>query len=89
MATLNVSLSAEMLAFVNELVNAGGYASASEVVQDSLRLLESQKAVAAERQEILRREVEAGLADAQGGRFSDRTATDIARNVIRNSGRAP
>ena len=88
MATMNISLTPQMLAFVDELVRAGGYESASEVVRDGLRLLEHEKAVAAEKREILTREIEAGLADAQAGRFSDRTAADIAHSVIRTSGRA-
>lgn len=88
MATMNVSLSPQMLAFVDALVKTGCYASASEVVQDSLRLLEQERAVEIEKRDILRREVEAGLADAQAERFSRRTAIEIARDVIRESGRA-
>ena len=88
MATMNVSLTPQMLAFVDELVRVGGYKSASEVISDSLRLLEHEKALEAEKREILTREIEAGLTDAQAGRFSDRTSADIARAVIRTSGRA-
>lgn len=88
MPTMNVSLTAEQLAFVSQLATSGDYASASEVIRDGLRLLEREKAVDAEKIEILRREVGSGLADADDGRFDDRTAADIARDIIRNSVRA-
>lgn len=88
MATVNVSLSPHLLAFVDALVTTGRYASASEVVQESLRLLEQERAVEIEKRDILKREIEAGLADGQDERFGSRTATDIARDVIRASGRA-
>ena len=89
MATMNVSLTPEMLSFVNELTKAGGYASASEVVRDGLRLLEQEKAAEAEKLAILRREVGAGLADLQDGRFSRRTAAEIAQGIVRKAVRAP
>ncbi len=89
MATMNVSLTPEMLSFVNELTEAGGYASASEVVRDGLRLLEQEKAAEAERLAVLRREVGSGLADLRAGRFSGRTAAEIAQGVLRKADRAP
>ncbi|TXN41010.1 type II toxin-antitoxin system ParD family antitoxin [Methylobacterium sp. WL7] len=89
MATLNVSLTPEMLAFVNELTRSGGYTSVSEVVRDGLRLLEQEKAVAEEKHAILKREIDAGLADAQAGRFSDKSAREIAQDILRTAGRAP
>ena len=88
MPTMNVSLTAEQLAFVNQLARSGDYASASEVIRDGLRLLEREKAAEAEKIEILRREVGSGLADARAGRFDERTARDIARDIIRKSVRA-
>jgi antitoxin ParD1/3/4 len=88
MPTMNVSLTPQMIAFVNALTDTGDYASASEVVRDGLRLLEREKAVEAEKREILKRAVEAGLTDARAHRFSSRTAADIARDVVRTSGRA-
>jgi antitoxin ParD1/3/4 len=88
MPTMNVSLTAEQLAFVSQLANSGDYASASEVIRDGLRLLEREKAVDAEKIEILRREIGSGLADANAGRFDERTAADIARDIIRKSVRA-
>jgi len=42
MATLNVSLTPELETLVNEKVSSGMYESASEVVDDALRLLKEQ-----------------------------------------------
>ena len=44
MATMNVSLSDEFVAFVEREVASGEYTSASEVVRDGLRLLQRAKA---------------------------------------------
>jgi antitoxin ParD1/3/4 len=88
-ATMNVSLTPEMLSFVNELTRSGGYASASEVVRDGLRLLEQEKAAEAEKLAVLRQEVGAGLADLRTGQFGDRTAVEIAQDIARKTGRAP
>ena len=41
---VSVSLTPELHAFVNELVEAGGYANASEVVRAGLRLLRHEEA---------------------------------------------
>lgn len=90
MATMNVSLTPEMLSFVNELTRSGGYASASEVVRDGLRLLEQEKAAEAKKLAVLRQEVGgAGLAALRTGQFSDRTAIEIAQDIARKTGRAP
>ncbi|MFF8801109.1 MULTISPECIES: type II toxin-antitoxin system ParD family antitoxin [Methylobacteriaceae] len=86
---MNVSLPPELLSFVDELTRSGGYASASEVVREGLRLLEQEKAAEAERLAILKREVEGGLDDLRADRFSDRTAASIAQAVMRKAGRAP
>lgn len=81
MATMNVSLSAEFVDFVNREVASGDYASASEVVRDALRLLRREKAAHEEKLAILRREIALGLEDVRAGRLSDRTALDIAAEL--------
>lgn len=87
MATMNVSLPAEMIAFVEAEVSAGDYASASEVVRDALRLLRRERPAEQERIAILRREIQLGLDDAEAGRFSSETVAEIAARVIaRHSG---
>ena len=78
MATMNVSLSEELVDFVESEVASGEYAAASEVVRDGLRLLRREKAASQERILILRREVAIGVAQARSGRLSRRSVADIA-----------
>lgn len=83
MATMNISLPEEMAKFVDGEVIAGGYASASEVVREALRLLQHDKALEQEKIAILRREVNIGLDAAADGKFSRKTVADIADKVRR------
>lgn len=83
MATMNVSLPPDMIDFVNNEVATGDYTSSSEVVREALRLLKHDKALEQEKLAILRREINIGLADAAAGRFSTRTAWEIAEEVKR------
>jgi len=78
MPTMNVSLPAELTAFVEHEVAAGGYGTASEVVREGLRLLRRQSEARAEKLAILRREVAVGANQALAGRLSKRSALDIA-----------
>ena len=78
MPTMNVSLTNELAKFVEEEVQEGEYASASEVVRDGLRILLHDKAVRAEKLAILRQAIEVGLEDVRAGRVYDTTATEIA-----------
>lgn len=82
MPTMNVSLPAEMAAFVEAELASGDYASASEVVRDALRLLRRERAAEQERLAILRREIQRGIDDADAGRFSTESIKDIAARVI-------
>ncbi len=52
--------------FIKQQVNSGRYASASEVVRDSLRLLEEQEAMRQARLDALRSEVEIGVNGGPG-----------------------
>lgn len=83
MATMNVSLPSDMAKFIEDEVEAGGYASSSEVVREALRLLQRDKAREAEKLAILRREINIGLADAEAGRLSRKSVMDIADEVRR------
>ncbi|MGA3399547.1 MAG: type II toxin-antitoxin system ParD family antitoxin [Acetobacteraceae bacterium] len=78
MATMNVSLSDEFVSFVEHEVASGDYGTASEVVRDGLRLLRRERAAQEEKLMILRREVNIGVTQAQAGRLSKRSVTDIA-----------
>lgn len=82
MPTMNISLTAELAGFVEHEVRTGRYASASELVRESLRLLEYEKAVEAEKLAILRAAVQDGLDDMAAGRLSDLTVEEIAREVL-------
>ncbi|CAO3439042.1 type II toxin-antitoxin system ParD family antitoxin [Azospirillum doebereinerae] len=77
MPTMNVSLPAEFVAFVERAVASGHYGSASEVVRDSLRLLRREKSVEDETLAVLRREVGLGVEQARNGDFSPLTMDDI------------
>lgn len=81
MPTMNVSLSAEMVAFVEDEVATGEYGTASEVVRDGLRRLIHEKATREEKAVILRREVGRGLEQARAGRLSRRSVADIGAAV--------
>ena len=83
MATMNISLPTDMVAFIEGEVAEGDYASSSEVVRDAIRLLRHDKALESEKLAILRREVDLGLADAAACRFSVKTVRDIAEEVRR------
>ena len=52
--------------FIKSQVNTGRYASASEVVRNSLRLLEEQDAIRQARLDALRAEIEHGAASGPG-----------------------
>lgn len=60
------TLGAHFEGFIKSQVNSGRYASASEVVRDSLRLLEEQDAMRQARLDALRAEVEHGVASGPG-----------------------
>jgi antitoxin ParD1/3/4 len=85
MATMNISVPDDMVEFVEFEVAEGGYASASEVVRDALRLLRRDKSMEKEKLAVLKREVEVGLADAASGRFSKKSVKDISEEVRRES----
>ncbi len=58
---MNVSLTPELEALVQEKVASGRYASASEVVREGLRLLEQRDRTDAEKLEWLRKAWQEGL----------------------------
>lgn len=82
MPTMNVSLPAELAAFVEGEVASGEYGTASEVVRDALRLLRRERAAHEEKLAILRREIQIGLDDIEAGRISSDTVEDIARETL-------
>lgn len=85
MATMNISLPADMADFVEREVSQGGYSSSSEVVREALRLLQHDKAQEQEKLAILRREVGIGIEAAAAGHFSRKSVSDIADEVMRET----
>jgi antitoxin ParD1/3/4 len=83
MPTMNVSLTDEIVKFVEDEVATGDYVSASEVVRDALRALKHDKDIEANKVRILREEIAKGIDDADSGHFSDRTMDDIFQDVLR------
>ena len=62
---MNVSLTPELEAFVHDKVASGRYTSASEVVRESLRLLEDEDRSKERRLEALKMEISKGLDGSQ------------------------
>lgn len=75
-----IALDDEDARFVRSRVDGGGYASASEVVHEGLRLLAEYEKAREAGVEATRRKIEAGLADADAGRVSDGPA--VMRRLI-------
>jgi antitoxin ParD1/3/4 len=64
---MNVNVTPELEAFVNEKVQSGLYNSASEVIRESLRLLKEQDDLKKLRLDELRREIRKGLDSLERG----------------------
>ena len=83
MPTMNVSLTAEFVEFIEREVAAGEYGTASEVVRAALRSLRREAELREEKLAVLRREVGIGATQADAGRFSSRSISDISAAVTR------
>ena len=68
---MNVSLTQELVEFVNRKVQSGMYYSASEVIREGLRLLKDQDALREMRLQELRKEIAVGTEQADRGQFVD------------------
>ena len=64
---ISVSLSSDLVGFVREQTKSGKYASASEVVQEALRLLEAVERIRADRLRDVRTKITEGLASLNRG----------------------
>jgi antitoxin ParD1/3/4 len=77
MPTRNISLTAEQDAFVATIVEAGEYQNASEAVRDALRALQQRRREDALKLQVLRAQVQLGVAALDGG-----DATEIAERDL-------
>ena len=71
MPTRNISLTAEQDAFVENVVKAGEYQSASEAVRDALRVLQQRRREDVLKLKALRARIEAGAEALDRGDFVD------------------
>ena len=74
---LTITLPAEMAAVVKSAVEAGDYASTSEVVRAALRDWKMKRVLQLEELAALKAEIDVGLADVAAGRVKDFDATRI------------
>ncbi|ATQ41749.1 type II toxin-antitoxin system ParD family antitoxin [Caulobacter mirabilis] len=70
---MNVSLTPELEAFVEQAVKSGRYGSASEAVREGLRLLQEREAKFLR----LKKDIEDGLASGDAGEFDDKVLERI------------
>lgn len=75
---MNVQLTPELEKFVEERVEAGQYADASDVVNQALEVLKEQEEFTPEHEAYLRREVRRGLEQLDAGQ----SATFDAKKII-------
>ena len=79
---MNVSLSEDLVEFITEQTDGGGYTNQSEVVREGLRLLRTRLA----KQRALVRALDAGHADTEAGRV--KLLTEALLRGIAARGRA-
>ena len=76
---ITITLTAEMAQTVRGAVQAGEYASSSEIVREALRDWRYKRALQAQELGELRAKVQEGLADIEAGRVRDFDAERIIR----------
>jgi len=69
--SVNVSLPPELEARVRQRVESGMYGSASEVIQEALRLFEAYEQVKTAKLDNLHQDIAEGLSDAKNGRTKE------------------
>jgi antitoxin ParD1/3/4 len=87
MPAMNVSLTPELEAFVQEQVKSGAYVSASEVVREGLRLLVHENALSKLELERLRQQVQQGLdqLDRGEGIAADEAFAELRRRAAKRA----
>jgi len=82
MPTRNIVLSNVQDSFVGELVDSGRYKSASEVMRDSLRLLEDAMARREAELDNIRAGIIEGVRQVDNGEFADGTGEDVIKRAF-------
>lgn len=82
MPTRNVVLTDQQAAMIEQLVHAGRYQNASEVLRDGLRLVQQREAEDAARLVALREAANAGLEDFAAGRYRTFRTGETLRNHL-------
>ncbi len=80
---MNISLTPELEAMIQEKVRSGMYQTASEVVREALRLFQEREQLYAIRREELRKEIAIGIEEADRGE-----AREVSVEEIKAMGRA-
>ena len=84
---MNVSLTPHLEKLVKERVASGKYNSASEVMREALRLLEEQEELHRIKREALKRDIMAGVADLEAGRYKTYSSGQELFDDIKKRGR--
>jgi antitoxin ParD1/3/4 len=77
--TRNISLTREQDDFVEEIVKAGEYQNASEAVRDALRALQQRRKQDELKLELLRAQIDVGVAALEGGDATNIDESEIER----------
>ena len=87
---MTITLPSDMAAIVKSAVEAGDYASSSEVVREALRDWKTKRALQLQELAALKAEIDRGLADLAEGRVQDFDANRIIERGRRLlAGRSP
>ena len=81
MATMNVSLPAELKAYVEARVASGDYAGASDVIRELIRRDKDYREAVAEFQAIIDEAMASGIAEGTPDEIRDRIKTEAGRRA--------
>ena len=88
-AKISVNLTSDLAGFVQEQTSSGKYTSASEVVQEALRLLEAAERIRSGRLRDVKKKIAEGLASLNRGERLDGEGVfrDLESSVSRTRGK--
>ncbi|RCK43315.1 CopG family transcriptional regulator [Thalassospira profundimaris] len=77
MPTRNVNLTDDQDAFVEKMVKTGKYQNASEAMRDAVRGLQQRWKEDELKLELLRKSIDAGIADLDSGQYDDMDEAEL------------